>query len=136
RSERCAGGDRRRAPTVLADLRQSGPERRREPHEVEQIETGEKRSDQDPGAIAVVERVERAGGRPDLGLVPINDGRDDEEGDVLDAGRAPEVLPERAAVVHAGRRGCGCGGDARGCCHGDLLLVCVTLDSWTPRILA
>ena len=85
RSERCAGGGRRRAPTVLSRIRQGGPDRRREPHEVEDRQAGKHRSDQNPRAIAAVERGECVGRRADLRLIAVDDVRDDEEDDELDA---------------------------------------------------
>ena len=64
-SDRRTGGGRRRTPAVLTRVGQCGPERRREPHEVEDRQTGEDRGDQDPRALAVVERDECVSRRTD-----------------------------------------------------------------------
>jgi hypothetical protein len=61
RSERSAGRGRRCAPPLLPCIRQGGPEGRSEPQEVEQVETGAHRRNQDPGAFAGVEGGEGVG---------------------------------------------------------------------------
>src|SRR5213595_3739811 len=101
-ADRCARGGRCRAPAVLPRIRQGGPERRREPHEVEDIQAGERRSDQDPRAMAAVERRECVGRCADLRLIAVDDVRDDDEDDEVDAAQAPQAFPERAGGVHAG----------------------------------
>ena len=84
-------------------IRQGGPERRREPQEVEDPEPGEHRSDQDPRAVAAVERGECVGRRADVRLRAVDNVRDDEEDDEVDAAHAPETFPERRFGVHARR---------------------------------
>jgi len=74
-SEHCAGGGHGRAPAVMARIRQGGPDRRREPKEVEDHHAAEHRSDQDPCAIAVIERDQCVGRRADLRLIAVDDVR-------------------------------------------------------------
>src|SRR5712671_6115160 len=93
RSLSLGDGCRRRAPTVLCRIRQGGPERPREPHQIEDGQAVKHRRDQNPHAIAVVEA---------------------EEG--LDASCPPQTFPERGSCVDAGG-----GGRACGCAHEDLL---------------
>jgi len=65
--EKCSdggtGGGRGRAPTVLSRIRQGGPERPREPHEIEDSQPVKHRRDQTPHAIAVVEDCRCVGRR-------------------------------------------------------------------------
>src|SRR6266850_7675076 len=55
------GGGRRRAPTVLSRIGQSGPERPREPHAIEDSQAVKHGRYQNPHATAVVEGCEGVG---------------------------------------------------------------------------
>src|SRR5262249_23213345 len=122
-------------------IRQGGPERRCEPQEVEEVEAGERRSNQDPQAIAVVERVQRVGGRANPRLISVYDRRNDEENDELQAARAPQEFPECTGVVRA----CGRCGPVRdrglvgyllaGLCNNSLVHDVLLLMSSESRLL-
>ena len=62
-SEGGTGRGCRRAPAVLSRIRQGGPERRREPHEIEDSQAVKHSRDQNPHAITVVEGRPAADGR-------------------------------------------------------------------------
>src|SRR6266403_1271252 len=102
RSEGGTGGGRRRAPTVLSRIRQGRPERPREPHDIEDSQTVKHGRDQNPHAIAVVEGCQCVGRCADLRLMAVDDVRDYEAEDRLDAGRPPQAFPERGGCVDAG----------------------------------
>ena len=55
-----AGSGRRRPPTALPSITQHAGERRCEPHQVQDVQREEGGANQDPGAIAVIERDELA----------------------------------------------------------------------------
>src|SRR6266853_3322563 len=116
RSEGGTGGGRRRAPTVLSRIRQGGPERPREPHEIEDSQAVKHGRDQNPHAVAVVEGCQCVGRCADLRLMAVDDVRDYEAEDRLDAGCPPQAFPERGGCVDAGG-----GSRACGCAHEDLL---------------
>jgi hypothetical protein len=103
------------------------PERRGEPHEVENIQARQRRRDQNPGAIAVVEPVERFGRRTDSRELSVDEAGDDEEDDELNAGTAPQALPEGRGGVSAGGRGYG------GCAHANLLWDSRGVYAWVVR---
>jgi hypothetical protein len=86
-SEHRAGGGRCRAPAVLSRICQGDPDRRREPQEVEDRQSEEHGCDQYARAIALVERGECVGRPADVRLRTVDDVRDDEAADRLDAGR-------------------------------------------------
>jgi hypothetical protein len=73
RSEGSTGGGRSRAPTVLSRIRQGGPERAREPHEVEDSQAVKHGRDQNPHAIAAVEGCQCVGRCADLRLMAVDD---------------------------------------------------------------
>ena len=101
RSERAARSGSRGTPTLLPRIGQGCPERRCEPQEVEEVEASERRGEQDPRAITVVERDECFGRRADLRLIAVDQRRDDEEADELETTCAPQVFPEQGGVVPA-----------------------------------
>src|SRR5262249_42845885 len=107
-AERGAGGGRGVAPPALSGIAQRAAEGCAEPKQVQNRQAQEDRGDQDPRAIAVVERAELVGRRADFRLIAINDPGDDEENGKLDAGTAPKTLPvralEHAACLPCGRR--------------------------------
>jgi hypothetical protein len=82
----------------LPRIRQGGPERHSEPEEVEDRHAGDHRSGKDPRAIAAVERGECGGQRADVRLRAVDDVRDDEEDEDVDAAHAPQAFPEHAIV--------------------------------------
>src|SRR6266850_240773 len=116
RSEGGTGGGRRRAPTVLSRIRQGGPERPREPQEIEDSQAVKHGRDQNPHAIAVIEGCQCVGRCADLRLMAVDDVRDYETEEGLDAGCPPQAFPERGSKVDTGG-----GGRACGCAHEDLL---------------
>src|SRR4029077_4376053 len=71
---------------------------------------------QNSHALAVVEGCQCVGGCADLRLMAVDDVRDYEAEDGLDAGCSPQAFPERGGCVDAGG-----GGRACGCAHEDLL---------------
>ena len=73
RSDRGAGGGRGGAPTILPGIRQGRSERRREPHEVEDRHAGDDCSDQNPRAVADIERDESVRRRADMRLIAVDD---------------------------------------------------------------
>ena len=101
-ADRSAGGRRRRPPTALAGFDQRRPDRRREPHEVEDGEPEDHRSDQDPRTIAVVERDELVVRGADLRLRAVDEVRRDEEKDDVDAVHAPQAFSHMFTVVASG----------------------------------
>jgi hypothetical protein len=70
----------------------------REPHEIEDSQAVQYGRDQNPHAIAVVEGCQRVGRRADLRLMAVDDVRDYEAEDGLDAGSPPQAFPERSAI--------------------------------------
>lgn len=74
-----------------------------EPKQVEDRHARDHRSDQDPRAIARIERNDRVRRSTGRRLIVVDDVCDDEEDDEIDAAHAPQAFPERGVVVTAGR---------------------------------
>ncbi len=102
-----------RQPSCPASARR--PERPLEPHGIEDSQAVKYGRDQNPHAIAVVEVCQCVGRCADLRLMVVDDVRDYEAEDGLDAGCPPQAFPERGGCVDAGG-----GGRACGCAHEDL----------------
>ena len=88
-----AGSGRRRPPTALPSITQHAGERRCEPHQVQDVEREEGGANQNPGAIAVIERDELLCRRTHLRLTAVDDPPDDESHDEKDAATEPIALP-------------------------------------------
>ena len=99
-SKHRAGGGCRCTPTVLPGVRQGGPERRCEPHEVEDRHAGDHRGDQDPRAIALVERDQCVGRRADLRLIAVDEVRDEEEDRRTGCRSCATSVPRTAGVAY------------------------------------
>src|SRR6266853_4437262 len=83
------------------------PERPLEPHGIEDSQAVKYGRDQNPHAIAVVEACQCVGRCADLRLMVVDDVRDYEAEDELDAGCPPQVFPERGGLCrHWRRRSC------------------------------
>ena len=85
------------APQPLhASAGQRGPDRRREPEKVEYRHAAQYGGDQHVPAIDTVERRECVGGRAELRLRAVDDGRGHEKNDEADATQAPQAIPNIA----------------------------------------
>ena len=98
RPEGGTGGRRRPAPTVLSRIRQGVLERSLEPHGIEDSQAVKCGRDQNPHAIAVVEVCQCFGRCADPRLMVVDDVRDYQAEDGLDADCPPQAFPERRVV--------------------------------------
>jgi hypothetical protein len=82
----------------LSRIRHGGPERPGEPHKIEDSQAVKHDCDQNSRTIAAVESCQCVGRCADLRLMAVDDVRDYEAEEGLDASCSPQAFPERWVV--------------------------------------